>query len=190
MMELSTLILQKFHFLFDVMSMERTFKMEAGTGSMSCHPSRCKMVVTSVDPALVVPCWWDQLTSLGGIIWLVARLENGTLGIWIHPVMPIFLESENSIINYVCRLKWLPCYAFLFYLITTVCYLFIWECDIDHCLIGMSWRRLFNKPKRRQKYFFCPHPGEFLVRRFFLNVFFHSLQLPRLHKSCSKRSIF
>jgi len=56
MMELSTLILQKFHFLFDVMSMERTFKMEAGTGSMSCHPSRCKMVVTYVDPALVVPC--------------------------------------------------------------------------------------------------------------------------------------
>ena len=74
------------------------------------------------------PCgslWWDQLTSLGGIIWLVARLENGTLGIWIHPVMPIFLESENSIINYVCRLKWLPCDAFLFYLIITVCYLFI-----------------------------------------------------------------
>merc|ERR1712098_85487 len=30
--------------------------MEAGTGSWFCHPSRCKMCVTSDDPALVVPC--------------------------------------------------------------------------------------------------------------------------------------
>jgi len=114
MLELTTLIQQKFQFLFDVMSMERTFKMEAGTDSLSCHPSRCKMVVTSVDPALVVPCWWDQLTSLGGIIWLVARIENGTMGIWFHLVMPIFFKSENSIMyeGWNDCLVW--CFPFLF----------------------------------------------------------------------------
>ena len=62
--------MKSFIFSLHVLSMDRTFKMEAGTGTLSCHPSRWKMVVSYVDPALVVPCWWDQLTSLGGLILL------------------------------------------------------------------------------------------------------------------------
>jgi len=85
---LTSISSKKFQFLSSVVSMERTLKMEVGTGSLSCHPSRCKMVVTYVDPALVVPCWWDQLTSLGGLILLLTGSENGTVGIFNHLNLP------------------------------------------------------------------------------------------------------
>ena len=78
---LTSISSKKFQFLSSVVSMERTLKMEVGTGSLSCHPSRCKMVVTYVDPALVVPCWWDQLTSLGGFFLLVIGSESEIVGI-------------------------------------------------------------------------------------------------------------
>ena len=48
------------------LNLKKTTLMEAGTGQKSCHPSSTgeKWLSPMLTPALVVPCWWDQLTNL------------------------------------------------------------------------------------------------------------------------------
>ena len=54
--------------------------MEAGTGSRVLSPIQVKMDVTFDDPALVVPCWWDQLTNLTVFILLEPDVGNEERG--------------------------------------------------------------------------------------------------------------
>ena len=54
--------------------------MEAGTGSRVLSPIQVKMDVTFDDPALVVPCWWDQLTILTVFILLEPDAGNEERG--------------------------------------------------------------------------------------------------------------
>ena len=49
--------------------------MEAGTGSRVLSPIQVKMDVTFDDPALVVPCWWDQLTNF--MVFILLELVGG-----------------------------------------------------------------------------------------------------------------
>ena len=111
-----------FIFLCNVGRMEGTNKiLEAGTGSWSyvtypcakcvspwmtlplwfpgweqltrfCHPSLCKMCVTSDDPALVVPWMGPVDLMFGCLICLKTAVEN-EMGNYLHPSLPKFFKK-------------------------------------------------------------------------------------------------
>ena len=68
-------ILNIFIFLNDSFNMVRNCLMEAGTGSWVLSPIQVKMDVTFDDPAIVVPCWWDQLTNF--MVFILLELVGG-----------------------------------------------------------------------------------------------------------------
>jgi len=76
--------------------------MEAGTGSRVLSPIQVKMDVTFDDPALVVPCWWDQLTNLMAFYLLELLVGNEDRDNTINKC-PSFFKSNS---NYVIMDSW------------------------------------------------------------------------------------
>ena len=69
--------------------------MEAGTGSRVLSPIQVKMDVTFDDPALVVPCWWDQLTNLMVFILLELVGGNEERDNQYHHEVSLFLTADE-----------------------------------------------------------------------------------------------
>ena len=75
------------------LNLKKTTLMEAGTGQKSCHPSSTgeKWLSPLLTPALVVPCWWDQLTMEGVLFcWIFMKIMlHWTLAVKIK-FCPVF----------------------------------------------------------------------------------------------------
>ena len=77
--------------------------MEAGTGFRVLSPIQVKMDVTFVDPALVVPCWWGQLTNLMAFYLLELLVGNEDRDTQYHQQVSLFLKNNS---NYVLMDSW------------------------------------------------------------------------------------
>ena len=70
--------------------MVRNCLMEAGTGFRVLSPIQVKMDVTFVDPALVVSCWWGQLTNLMAFYLLELLVGNEDRDTQYHQKVSLF----------------------------------------------------------------------------------------------------
>ena len=77
--------------------------MQAGTGSWVLSPIQVKMDVTFDDPALVVPCWWGQLTNLMAFYLLELLVGNEDRDTQYHQKCPSFFKIKS---NYVIMDSW------------------------------------------------------------------------------------
>ena len=79
-----------FNFLKNGFNVVRNCLMEAGTGFRVLSPIQVKMDVTFVDPALVVPCWWGQLTNLMAFYLLELLVGNEDRDTQYHQQVSLF----------------------------------------------------------------------------------------------------